>query len=560
MKFWQSLSDKRREAFAFGALLLLFILIRLPGLSLPYHQDEWKTAWALKSGGTLSGLHHPPLTQILFNLDGALFGADHLRILPFLFSVLAFTFLYLVIRNRIGRKGAFFALGLFVLSLYSVFASLMIDTDGSILPAFFLIAVYFFDRFKNNRLEKRNLWAALLIFTLVLGFMTKLSFIITIGAIALDFLLDKYKSITKKQVLTGASVLIGFFGISALVVLIIHYIYPTFEINSMISHAASYAHLGGRNYFQSMIQGVKSLYYLSPLLIVPLLFSNKEVWSKMRVFYLYLILGFVFYFVLFDFSSGALDKYLMFAIVPLSAISGMILARNISFNTQSKKGVIFGILVSLIIFALNFLPQDVIGLYPKAEWFSRVLHLRWQMLNPFTGGDGPLGFYVSFLFIGVSFLISALTGFLAVFKKEWRQTACVMLIAIGFIYNAVFVEEMLLGKINGSAPVVLASALDFIKSAPQITQVITYNDSGAYELNVMGKYANRFYAAPQYEDVHRKLFSEFTGEYLIIDMPHLYQSGFYGEFFSKCHAIYSTSSGKVNGYVVSCPKSDNVLK
>src|SRR3989344_2013553 len=457
MKLFSFLSKK--EYVAFVALIVLFLAVRIPGVSLPYHQDEWKTAWALKTETGLSSLHHPPLTQIFFNIDGALFGADHLRIFPLLISIIVAILLFVVTKNRVGTKNAFFSLGLFTVCAYSVFASLMVDTDGAILPVFFLLAVYFYDKFKNVEGKRVYKWLILLALALTLGFMTKLSFVIAIGAIILDFIIDRYKSITRKQASVAILALLGFFGLSSFLILFTRLIYPTFDIGSMISHAASYAHLEGRNYFQSMIQGVKSLYYLSPLLLAPLFFINAEIFRRMRVFFLYLFLGFIFYFILFDFSAGALDKYLMFAIV----------------------------------------------------------------------------------------------------KREWRSAACLIILMIGVMYNTVFIEEMLFGKINGSAPEVLAQTINFINKSPDITQVITYNDSGAYELSKAGKYAGRFYAVPAYEESHRKLFSGFDGNYMIIDIPHLYETGFYGEFFKKCTRIFETRSGQIGGYVFKCPRVSDAV-
>src|SRR3989344_7119777 len=340
MQFFRELSEKKKVWLGLAVLIILFTAIRLPGPSLPYHHDEFKTAWAILSGKSLGGLHHPPPTQIFLNLDGALFGADHMRILPLSFSIITFLLLFFVVKGRAGRKEALFAVGLFAVSSYSVLASLMVDTDGAILPAFFLLAVYFYDKFKKIEGKRAYKWPIFLVLALILGFMTKLSFVIAIGAVILDFFLDKYKDITRRQVSIGILALFGFLGLSALLVLLIHLIYPTFDISAMISHASSYVHLEDRNYFQSIIQGVKSLYYLSPLLLAPLLFINAEIWRKTRIFCLYLILGFVFYFIVFDFSSGALDKYVMFTIVPFAVISGVILGNILDSNALRRRGAI----------------------------------------------------------------------------------------------------------------------------------------------------------------------------------------------------------------------------
>jgi hypothetical protein len=65
----------------------------------------------------------------------------------------------------------------------------------------------------------------------------------------------------------------------------------------------------------------------------------------------------------------------------------------------------------------------------------------------------------------------------------------------------------------------------------------------------MGKYAGRFYAAPQYEDVHQKLFAAHTGQYLVVDIPRWSSESFYGKFFSSCTSVFTSSSGAITASV-----------
>jgi hypothetical protein len=46
----------------------------------------------------------------------------------------------------------------------------------------------------------------------------------------------------------------------------------------------------------------------------------------------------------------------------------------------------------------------------------------------------------------------------------------------------------------------------------------------------LSKYEGRFYAAPQYESVHRELFAGFHGNYLVVDLPRFNPDSFYGKF------------------------------
>ena len=544
-------------------LIFIFLALRIPGVSLPYHQDEMKTALAIgQGGGAAAGLHHPPLTQLLFRLDGLLFPDYFYRLFPLILSLISLYFLYEIVRRRVNKNAALISVFLFAISAYGVLSSLMLDTDGAILPFFLLISFYCYDRWRFDSESRKTTWLILLFISLILGFLVKLSFILTIGAIVADLVWECRQYIKRKHIIYGLFALVGFFASVAVFMFLIKYIYPFFNISAMISHALSYAHLSGRNYLQVAVQGVKAIYYLSPLLLVPMIFISKEIFQKTRIFFIYLLLGFVFYFVLFDFSAGALDKYLMYLIIPLSAICGTILSYVVRQGVAANKrhltwAVSIAVALGLSLVAINFLNPSVAPLYPKGEWFGRVLHFEWNMLNPFTGGSGPLGFYVSFLFIALSFAASLLLGIFAYFRRDLRMSITVVLLIIGIVYNGVFAEELLFGKINGSAPKVMREAVAFIGRSKDISRVITYNDSGAYELSQMGKYAGRFYAVPQFEDNNRKKFEEYLlsgGRYfLVVDVPHINPQTFYGKFFSgSCSQVFEARDGEMVADVYDC--------
>lgn len=529
--------------------MLLFVMVRLPGLNLSYHQDEWKIVRGVELGASgTSGLFHPPLTQLLFRGSGALFGAEHMRILPLLFSVFSALLLFAVVRRRASQETALVSLFLYVVSFYSIWSSLMIDTDGAILPTFFLLAVYSYDR--------QRWW--LLGLALLLGLMVKLSFILVVGTLLIDFLWANYKTIGQKQIRHLFLALFGLFGSAVVTVFVVSWVYPAFSLSGMIEHVRYFAHISGRNYLQIIIQAMKSWFYLSPMLLAPLILISRESFKKMRVFLIYLLLGLIFYFVLFDFSRGALDKYLMFSIVPLCVLVGDIIATVLRASRWRIKSphLFLGAILSVFLVVLNFVPQVNAPLYPKDEWFGRVVSGHWNILTPFTGGSGPVGFYVSFLFIIAVFLASFLLVVLARYLPKLKYAAVTVFLILGLSYNLVFAEELFWGGINGSVSAVLVSTVSFLRQAKEIKQIITYNDIGAYELSKIDKYVNRFYAAPQFESNHRQRFSEFGGQYLVINLPPLYQ-GFYSEFFAKCATLFTSHSGVITAQVYSCPQKND---
>lgn len=547
----------KRELLAVFALLLVFVAIRLPGLSLPYHQDEWKTGEIARSQivGALSG--HPPLTELTYRLGGKILGADNLRIIPLIFGVLSAILLYAVVRRRAGMYAALTALALYAVSMYGVFASLMTDTDGAVLPTLFLIAVYAYDRFRSAASARESFgWLSVVALALILGLLTKLNAVLIVGALALDYLIEMRHRLTRGILIRASLAALGCVGIAAAAIASAHFLLPSFDVSQTVVHALYYVRFEGRGYLQILIQAVKALFYLSPLLLVPLVLISKDTFIKNRIFFVYLGLGAFFYFVLFDFSQGALDKYLMYTIVPLSAIIGVILADAMrGLNSRSVSGgALLGAGAATLLIALNFLSPSVLPLYPKTEWISAIAAGNWNILMPFTGGNGPVGFYVSFLFIAIGFGISAALAILARYTRL-RGALLVALIAVGAVFNGIFVEEFLFGRINGSAPTVLRASLAYIAES-NVKGVITHADTGAYELKGMGKYAGRFYAVPAYEEGHRALFAKHTGEYLVVNVPLLNEGGFYSKFFNTCEVAFATSSGVISAHVYYCPHSD----
>lgn len=548
----------KREVWVVVALLFVFVALRLPGLSLPYHQDEWKTGELVRSHivGALSG--HPPLTELMYRGTGALIGSDNLRLAPLVFGILSAILLYAVVRRRAGVYAAFAALALYAVCMYGVFASLMIDTDGAVLPTLFLIAVYAYDRFRDSASTRgAYTWLGIIALALILGFLTKLSTVLILGALALDYLIEVRHRLTRGLLIRASLAALGCGGIAVVSIASAHFFLPSFDVSQTLTHALYYVRFEGRGYLQILIQAVKALFYLSPLLLVPLVLMSKDTFVKNRIFFVYLGLGAFFYFVLFDFSQGALDKYLMYTIVPLSAILGTILAermRGITVRDVSA-GALLGAGAAAMLVALNFLSPKVLPLYPKTEWISAIAAGNWNILMPFTGGDGPVGFYVSFLVIAVGFGISGVLAVLARYLSQLRGALLVALIVLGVTFNGIFIEEYLLGRINGSAPTALHSALAYIADS-NVKEFITHADAGAYELKGMSKYAGRFYAVPGYEDGHKALFAKFKGEYLVVDVPHLNESGFYARFFSTCTVKFATSSGVIAARVYDCPMSD----
>ncbi|OGN05647.1 MAG: hypothetical protein A2831_00485 [Candidatus Yanofskybacteria bacterium RIFCSPHIGHO2_01_FULL_44_17] len=547
---------KNKKA-VFLSILFLFLVLRLPGLHLPYHQDERKAVVGYSS--LSSGTPHPPLTRAIFTLDATIFGRDNFRAMPLVFGVANLFLLFYFVRRRFGYGAAVWSSLFFSLSFYSVLGSLVTEMDGQVLPFFFLLSlVAYFNWKEAPSPRKKTIWGVFLAFSLILGFLTKLNFIIAVGAIILDFLIENRKSFVNKKLLIkyGLAVL-GFLALLAVALFNAKLFFRSYDLSMTLGHVNDFIKLSGRAYLQVIIQVAKAIMYVSPLLLVPIFFVNKGDWKKFRIFWLFLLLGAIFYLIIFDFSRSALDKYLAFIIVPLSIIAGTIMAdawkkSEAKLLIPTGELIFSGLVLASIIFSVQFLPHFTPPLYPKEEWISRIIKLRWNFVFPFTGGSGPLGFYVSWLFIALSWSISILLALAALFKKELRKLAMCGIIVVGLFYNLAFAEEYLLGRINGSPNALLKKAISFIENNSAIGRVISYNDIGAYEFIKIDKYERRLYAAPKFEAAYADILQNFQGHYLVIDIPHLSSESPYAKHFMTCDTIYEDRSGKISAKVYNC--------
>jgi len=552
---------KNKSLVLIVGIFVLFLVLRVPSLDRPFYQDE--RIWVGLEGrgiNDLSGIPHPPLSALTYLGAVNLFGVDHLRYLPFLLGIANFWLLFLLVKNQFSRTAAIWSVFFFSIGYFSILASLMLDTDGQLLPLFFLLSVTAYYKWRGGiKGRRRLLWIAILGLSILCGFLVKVSFIIAFIAIILDFLYSRAYILSRSQLLKTIFVIFGLLVVALLIVLASLLLLSNSNsisesLSSPVSYWKHFFVLSGRNYLQITVQAFKALIYASPLFVLPLLFLTRDLARKLRLFLLYISLGLIFYLVLFDFSSGALDRYLQFVIVPMSLIAGVVM-KNIFHHPGTQNGRKF-LLASFIImtalFLAQFLSHSVPALYPKAEWFNDVITLRWNFLLPFTGGSGPMGFYVSWLFIGLTWLLTIVLAFAALIKVRYRRIIWVMILMIGFLYNGIFIEEYTFGKINGSSPTLLKHTTAFIKSNENIRKIITYNNIGNFELGRMGKFEGRLYVAPKFEANYIDILNNFTGHYLVIDVPRIDPESPYSKLFSSCSAIYEEHSRAISSKIYDC--------
>lgn len=543
-------------------LILVLILLRIPGLHTSYYQDEYKWPEIVAKNSTLAGtVPHPPLSEKIYVAADRLFGNNNLRVMPFLFSIANALLLYVIVEMLFGVSEALLAVGIFAVSFYSVLASLMVDTDGQILPFYFLLATLGYLKWKSSIGTHKKMWLAVFILSVVLGFLTKLSFIIPAGAFLLDYLYDYRSKLNKKRILTTLSILAGAAALLFIALLNAHFIFKSFDFQTSFAYWIHFAKLSNRNYFQTLIELTKSILYLSPLLLLPLILITKETLRKTRLFTIFISLGLVFYLVIFDFSGGALDRYFQFLIVPLCIIAGPVLVQRYkNANRHISFEVFIGtIIFAFCIYAVQFVYHVAPPLHPKSEWLGRILHMRWNFLFPFNGGSGPLGFYVSWLFMAIIWLFSLALIVGIKYNHKLQKPLLFIFIVLGVLYNGMFIEEYMVGGINGSSRTLLAHSLSYIQQDPSIHHVTTYNDIGGFELKQMGKYRKRLYIDPKF-NIQDKIASlnKYKEYYLIINIPQIDQDSVYAKYFNSCVPISKEISGSISSVIYDCKKAPNI--
>ncbi len=529
--------------------LALGMLIRFPALSQPYHQDEYKWAFIVNPVyGQEGTIPHPPLAEILYHHTGALFGYDHLRLLPYALSLVFSILLYVVVARLYGKRAAIIALLLWAIDLYAVLASVQIDIDGVLLPICILSMLGGYLLWKKE--GRSRLVIALLSIGIIGGAFTKLSFVLAPGAIAADLLWQERFRV--RQYLTRR-VLIG--TIAALVVVIA--LVFALRHAPLFVYAERFMHFGGRSYFELFFLTTKAILYLSPLLILGSFLGLKHL-KTLSVWYWYVLATVLFYAVVFDFTHTTLDRYWMALILPLVVITAVALgdlAAHIRSTAVERIMTAGGALVvALLVLKVFTMGKTVMPLQPKDAFIHSFLSGHWSFLIPFSGGSGPLGFYLPLdgimLLWGIAAVSAALLFFVA--NTRIRFIAIVLFIVMGIFYNTIGVVEYEKGYLYGSTSGVYTALVARVNNDPTIPQVITYNDVGGYDLTVSKKYFKRFYTDPMFADTNVGKFGSYNGYYMVLDMPLINTQSVYWQYFQKCKSVFDIRDKQVSGFIFDC--------
>lgn len=543
--------DKNKIALV--AIITLFLFIRFWGIGHIYHQDEYR--WASIADPFFDNLEspHPPLPEYFYKLAGQAIGFDYLRVVPLIFSFLNLILLYLVVKKLTGKlTTGLIAMALFTVSIYSVIANLQIDIDGALLPFFILLGYYAYLFLFDNPKSKKY-WF-LFSLSLVGGFLTKLSFLLFLGTIILYFILINFikggKSISLRKILylfIPMSVLAGIF-----------YLLYAIKFEFIIKYAESFNvfNFESRKYFDLIFKIFKSLVWLSPLLLWPLITGlfDRTILKKYGFWYLYILINLIFYIVAFDFTTRTIERYFMFLIMPSIIIVSDILHNFFTHYFKFKPIYLITAVLSFIVFVgiIFSVHQDVLPLDPKIAYVQKVKSFDFNFLIPFSGGSGPSGFYFSAQFILWSWLLCLVSWLVVFFKSKYAKLALWLILVFGVGYNLLFLNEYLGRNIYGNIPDISRKTINYVLENEEINNIITYYDIGAYYLKKSGKYSSRFYTASS-RDYTEKL-TTFDGYYMIVDFPPIDKNGRYWPLISRCDLIKTFSDKSALSYIFDCSR------
>ncbi len=534
-------SDHRWK-WLLSAILVVFVLFRLPALQQIYHQDEYKWAQIVKPSYGLAGASvHPPFTENVFRVWGMVAGFDHLRVFVLLFSI-ANLFLAMALANRwYGKRAAAWCGILLATSAASVLASVQIDIDGAFLPFWSLLAFHAATDVWQK--SNRRGWM-LLVVACIGGFFSKISFGLVPVTLAVEEAVRRGLKIPRKVLLvaTAVCVVLGALWLS-----------PLLDGVGPVRYAKSFGVLNflHRDYFEILLLTMKVTVLFGPVALMACVGLLTHL-KRYRVLALFVLTQFLFYIVIFDFSHRTLERYLLVFVMPIALIAGDVLAQATLQWRPSRRGLALAGIMSALLASIVLIPKDVIPLIPKAEFVRRGAHLDFSFLIPISGGSGPIGFFVP-----ADVTLFAFVGMLALCLIAWRKprlttTLLPSMLCLLFIYPLLTTIEFNFGAFYGNASSVAKRAIQFVNASPEIASVITYNDIGGWELGESKKYFKRFYLNPEYAPTNEKKFASYDGHYLVVAMPPLSADMPSSKYFTKCKNLYHDTDKNVTADVYDC--------
>ncbi|HVM90435.1 MAG TPA: hypothetical protein VMU11_00880 [Verrucomicrobiae bacterium] len=535
---------KKHWLVACGILLALFVGLRLPLLSQIYHQDEFKWAMDVDFKYHMYGsIPHPPFAETLYMLWGQVFHYDWLRVVPLIFACFNLLLGLALARRWFGEKAAIWFGVLFVVMTASLHAATQVDIDGAFLPFWTLIAFWAATDLKDPEFRKRGMW--LMALACIGGFLTKLSFALVPVTLIAEAIFDGRLKIRRNYLLGALG--LGIIGLCL-------WISPLLDGFLLVRYAKGFGFLNllHRDYFELLLLSLKSLVLLGPAAVLAVLAAVKQP-KRYLLMILFVASQLLFYIVLFDFTHRTLERYMLVLAFPIAVVVGDFLARHLTKDAirDNKAWLAAALFLAAFAFITFGLPKDAIPLHPKEQFVHKVAHLDFGFLIPISGGSGPIGFFVPTDATIYAFAIVSILSAWFVFRGG-NKRILIPLIAMLLVFPLLTDEEFALGVLYGNASVLAKRAIAWVNANPDISQVITYNDIGGWELHEGNKYFKRFYLNPEFQASTQERMAGYDGFYLVVGMPPLPPDDPSVKYFGQCKDAYHQTDKKIAADVYDC--------
>lgn len=573
-------------------LLLIFlfaVLIRPSGINQVLFGDELFYAETAKDLEFINYYgSHPPLSFWLHGVWSFLIGAAvwKSRLLVALFSLANIFLTYYLGKKYFDEKTGILAAFLLTSSAWFTSGSLQLDMDASFVSFFFLITVYFYTKFIENK-ENKFLFLTGLFYGL--GILTKYTLVLIGPTLVIHHLFKERKEKFWKYFFKTFLII---FGVAFLVFLI----FPIFGFaTDSSSFYASFSHafdlLAGKtneqvmkegvNYFLLTIQFANALLWMSPLMIGALFYHLFYSKRRNNLFLIWILIISVFYIFIIKDNFRPVEKYLLIIAPALSILGGEFLSK-IKFN-RKRILILFTSSISWFIFLIFFNLQKgvLLNFYPKIKFLEEALKFNLLLNLPLEGHAGPIGFYILFGTAVLTFIVCFLLFVASVLTRKLTFSTYFVLLFFGISigYNLYLSEEQFFGiakpNINKASGEIIDYLLKENYENSTLPIFIFRNIGFEYYLeNKLGKsrdnignpcntyanisclnYAKTYYLdfKDEFDNSTINIIKERKPYVAVIDYPQINKKSDLWQMFEKCIKLKTFSDKNINlGYVFRC--------
>lgn len=494
------------------AILVIALILRIPNIDKSIVFDEYIQTRAVmyhNSVGLDKGTEIVPLTTWTRILFAEIFGMSTqlLKSVSLLFGLLSIVLIYYLARELYGEKAALWASLLVAISAWHILASTSISFDGPFLTFYYLLTIFLYVKYiKYNKMIYLYLTGV----AFGLAMLTKLNAILILPILIIYYIYLKRKTLRKNYRKIFLRIIKDFAIIGGISVAVFS-IFPILAYFTDISyfyvtlqhHTQSFTKTP-LNILLSSIQYMLFIFWAGPLFLGLYLLSLFKYEHEDSLIHIWVFVIFLFFTFGVKGNFKPLERYFLVILPTFCIMGGKYLSKFFSLyyskfknkRIEIKRDIIkfsaFFLLFLVILFIFNFYNTRTIPFYPKSGFFDSIIALNWSFIVPFTGDQGPIGFYVSFISILVSFALAGLFGMIYLFSKKIKHKALMLILflAVSFAFNIFMYQEMTFSTTHQNIDAVTKESVAYALNADIKTPVYVFRN-----------YALEYYLQPKYSHI-----------------------------------------------------------